>query len=105
MAELRRPFRPRTLGQRAGRLLKAFAALTGSGGVVVLALQTVAWFQDGAWTPRSLLDLWLWAGNSYSISAGGQGDRIALWVLDLPLGPTLLAVALGLLMASRAIDR
>lgn len=105
MAELSRPRRPRSVGQRAGRLLKAFGALTGAGGVMVLALQAIAYFEEGFWTPGSLLDLWLWMGNSYSIRGGGQGDRIALWVLDLPLGPTLLAVALGLLVAGRAIDR
>lgn len=110
MAELKRsaPRRARaslSFGTRLGRLLKFFAALAGSGGVGVLALQLVGWFQAGAWTPRSLLDLWLWMGNSYSIGAGGEGDRLALWILGWPLGPTLLAVALGLLLVARAVGR
>ena len=91
------------LGPRLGRTLKSLAALSGAAGVVFIALQCLWWFQDGYWTPKTLFDLWLWLGNSYSISASSGSERILLWVLDLPLGASLIASALILLLAGRAL--
>jgi hypothetical protein len=92
------------LGQRFARLLKSLAAVSGAAGVVFIALQCLWWFQNGYWTPKTLFDLWLWLGNSYSIHASSGSDRILLWVLDLPLGGALIASALILLLAGRALD-
>lgn len=69
----------------------------------MIGLQCLWWFEDGYWTPKTPLDLWLWLGNSYApISPSGMG-RAALWALDLPLGAVLVAIALGLLWLSERI--
>jgi hypothetical protein len=94
----------RGIGRRFGRLLKLTAGVSGSAGIVVIGLQCVWWFQDGVWFPKTLFDLWLWLGNSFSISTSSGSDRILLWVLDLPLGASLLALALCLLLLGRTID-
>jgi hypothetical protein len=90
---------------RVARLLRSFALLLGAGGVVVLGMQTIDWFRDGIWPSWVLLDLWLWLGHSYSISAASRADHITLLILDLPLGPMLLAAALVLLIVGRAIEK
>ncbi len=92
------------IGKRFGRLFRSFAALAGSGGVVVVALQCIWWFQDGFWSPKTLLDLWLWLGNSYSIRSSGETERVALWVLDFPLGAVLLVVAAGSFWIGKRLD-
>jgi hypothetical protein len=92
-----------SIDKRLGRLLKSFAVLTGSAGVLVLGLQLLGWFKHGFWTPRSLLDLWLWLGNSYSLNAASGTGRLGLRLLDLPLAPSLLAIALVLFAAGARI--
>lgn len=92
------------IDKRIGRLFKSFAALTGSAGILVIGLQLVWWFEDGVWTPRSILDLWLFLGNSYSLNASNETGRIVLRLLDLPLAPSLIVIALFLLAASMRID-
>jgi hypothetical protein len=82
-------------GRKLGRLIKAFAALLGLGGAVVIGYQCVWWYQDGFWTPKSPLDLWLWFGFSYSPLPPGGFDQLLLLLLDLPLGAVLLAIGLG----------
>jgi hypothetical protein len=100
------PLRKREgLGQRLGRLLRAFAFLLGASGIVVLAIQAIGWFRNGVWMDWTLLELWLSLGNSFSIHGASAADRIWLQLLDLPAGPTLLAVALALLMAARSFGR
>jgi hypothetical protein len=94
----------RSIRRRLGRLLKIFAAVAGVGGIVVIGLQAMWWFQNGFWSPKSLLDLWLWLGNSYTINASARADRIGLWLLGLPLGPTLLVAGLALFGISRGVD-
>jgi hypothetical protein len=90
---------------RVGRLLRSLGLLLGAGGIVVVGMQAIWWFQDGFWTTETPLNLWLSLGNAYSIRAASGADRIALQLLDLPLGPILLALALALLMAARSFDR
>ena len=102
----RRPRRGRDrIDKRIGRLLKSFAALAGAGGIVVIGLQLVGWFEDGVWTPRSILDLWLFLGNSYSLDAASGTGRWVLRLLDLPLAPSLIVVGLLLLAAGTRLDR
>jgi hypothetical protein len=92
------------IGRKLRRLLRAFAALIGLAGVTLIALQCLWWFEDGYWTPKSPLDLWLWLGNSYSpMSSSGMG-RVVLWALDLPLGAVLVAIALCVFWLSEQID-
>jgi hypothetical protein len=93
------------VAERVARLLRSFALLLGASGVVVLGMQAIAWFRDGVWTRWDLLDLWLWLGNSYSISTSNGTDRVALLTLGLPLGPTLLGAALALLIVGRQIGK
>jgi hypothetical protein len=90
--------------RRSARLLKTFAAVAGASGVVVIALQCIWWFEDGFWRPKSLLDLWLWLGNSYSINASATSDRIGLELLGLPLAPVLLVVAIVLFWVGKRVD-
>jgi hypothetical protein len=52
-----------------------------------------------------LLDLWLWLGNSYSISTANGTHRAASLILGLPLGPTLLGAALALLIVGREMGK
>ena len=91
--------------ERVARLLRSFALLLGASGVVVLGMQAIAWFRDGVWTSWDLLDLWLWLGNSYSISTASGTDRVALLTLGLPLGPTLLGATLALLIVGQLIGK
>ena len=79
--------------------------LFGASGIVVLALQAIAWFQNGVWMDWTLLELWLALGISFSIPGASAVDRIWLQVLNLPAGPTLLAVGLALLIAARRLSR
>jgi hypothetical protein len=91
------------IGQKLRRLPRAFAALVGLAGVTMIGLQCLWWFEDGYWTPKTPLDLWLWLGNSYTpISSSGMG-RIVLWALDLPLGAVLVAIALGVFWLNERI--
>ena len=94
----------RMLRRRVGGLFKMLGALLGIGGIVVIGLQCLWLIQDGFWSPKTLLDLWLWLGNSYSIHAGVATDRVGLWLLDLSLGPVLLVAGLLLFAAGRKID-
>jgi hypothetical protein len=93
------------MAERVARLLRSFAVLLGASGVVVLGMQAIAWFHDGVWTSWELLDLWLWLGNSYSISTTDGTNHAALLALGLPLGPTLLGAALALLIVGRRIGK
>jgi hypothetical protein len=92
------------LRRRVGGLGKMLGALTGIGGIVVIGLQCLWLIQDGYWSPKTPLDLWLWLGNSYSTHAGAATDRIGLWLLGLPLGPVLVVAGLLLFAAGRKID-
>lgn len=92
------------LDKRIGRLLKSFAALTGAAGILVLGLQLLGWFEDGLWTSRSILDLWLFLGNSYSLNAASGTGRFVLRLLDLPLAPSLIVVGLLLLAVGTRLD-
>ena len=78
---------------KLGRLLKAAATFVGLVGVIIIGFQSFWWFRDGYWSPKSVLDLWFWLGNSYT-PPRGDNARIALWLLDLPVGASLLTVAL-----------
>jgi hypothetical protein len=81
------------IGKRLPRAFKAFAALSGIAGIAVILLQCVWWFQNGFWTSETVLDLWLGLGNAYSMRSLDGPERVGLWLLDLPLGPVLLAIA------------
>jgi len=83
-----------TIAKKLGRLLKAFAVLVGGAGVVIIGLQCMWWFQDGYWSPKSVLDLWFWLGNSYTPLRGAGLAHVVLWLLDLPVGASLLTAAL-----------
>jgi hypothetical protein len=87
-----------------GRLLRSLALFLGASGVVVLAMQALGWFREGVWTSPTLLDLWLWLGNSYSLGTSDSVHRIVLRLLDLPLGLTLLLAALALLVGARRLE-
>lgn len=91
--------------KRVGRLLRAFGLLLASSGIAILAMQLIGWFRDGVWPTPTLFDLWLWLGNTYSIGAASGAARIVLWLLDLPLGPTLLGAAFVLLMVAQRLAR
>jgi hypothetical protein len=100
-----KPRKRATIAERIARLLRAFALLLGAGGVVVLGMQAIAWFRDGVWARWGLLDLWLWLGNSYSISATSSANHITLLILGLPLGLTLVGAGLVLLIVARQIEK
>jgi hypothetical protein len=78
--------------------------LLGSAGVVVIVLQCVWWFENRYWTPETLLSLWLWLGHSFSVRSLGESERVVLWLLDLPLGPALVAVATCAFWLGKRID-
>ena len=83
------------------RWLRSLAFLLGASGVVVVGLDAIAWFRTGVWTSTSFLDLWLAFGNSYSLRASSSSDRWLLQLYILPAGPTLIALALIVLVAAR----
>jgi hypothetical protein len=86
-------------GKKLGRLLRALAALVGLAGCAVVAQQGLWWFQNGYWTPESFLNLWLWLGLSYSPRSMSGYE----WALNLPLGPVLLIIAIGIFWISRRV--
>lgn len=92
------------INKRVVRLLRSVAMLFGAGGIVAIGMEAIGWFRDGVWTSQTLLDLWLWLGNSYSLRASSGTDRFVLQLLDLPLGVTLLVVALAILIVARRIE-
>lgn len=91
------------IARRLGRLLRSLALLLAAGGIVTLGMEAIGWFRVGIWSTTSLLDLWLALGNSYSLRAASGTDRWLLQLLDLPLGVTLLALALLLLVVARSL--
>ena len=91
------------IAKRLARLLRSLGLLLGAGGIVTLGMEAIDWYRNGVWTTTSLLDLWLALGNSLSLRAANGNDRIVLWLLDLPLGATLLVLALAILILARRL--
>ena len=94
-----------SIGTRFGRLLKAAATFVGLAGITIIGLQCLWWFQDGYWSPKSVLDLWFWLGNTYTPMRGAGIARVVLFVLDLPVGATLLTVALFVFWAADRLTK
>ena len=92
------------VGKRLARLLKKLAIFLASIGIVVILLECLWWFQNGIWSDETLLDFWLALGNSYSVRSLNGAERIGLWLLDLPLGPVLLAIAAVTFWLGRRMD-
>lgn len=93
-----------TPGQKFGRLIKAIGVLAGLAGAVLLGLQCLWWFEDGYWSPKTPLDLWLWLGLSYTPVAWHGLEHVLLWLLGLPLAGVLLALAYLVFTLGRRIE-
>lgn len=92
------------IAKRLARLLRALALLLAAGGIVTVGSEAIGWFRTGIWSTSTPLDLWLALGNSFSLRAASSADRFLLQLLDLPLGATLLVLALVLLVVARRIE-
>ena len=92
------------IAKRLARILRSLAFLFGASGIVVLGLQAIAWFRTGMWAETSFLDLWLAFGNSYSLKASSRSERWLLQLYTLPAWPTLIALALIVLLVARRVE-
>jgi hypothetical protein len=88
-----------------GRVVLSFGLIVLFSAAAVLAYQAILWLHDGQWTALSLRHLWDWAGLGYPMFKWLGVQKIAVWVLDLPLSLALLVMGVASLWLGVSMEK
>ena len=67
-------------------------------GIAVWIYQLIGWFSDGVWTPYPIRKTWEAIAGQPTVDSPDLGPTID-FLLDLPLGRTLVLIAIAIILA------